>query len=129
MSPSPKKAAPDASPKPFGITTATLVFPCRTASRASSADAVVSFRLASAPAPARIDLEIALSSSSTIAAATRGGSLRSDTENSEPKNEAMAIGTTKLTITERRSLKKSSRSLRTMARSGVMFISRASSFR
>ena len=46
-----------------------------------------------------------------------------------PKNDAMAIGTTKLTITERRSLKNSCRSLRTIARSGMTAISRASSFR
>ena len=50
-------------------------------------------------------------------------------ENSEPKNAAMAIGTTKLTITERLSLKNSCRSLRTIARSGMTAISRASSFR
>ena len=50
-------------------------------------------------------------------------------EKIEPKNEAIAIGTTKLTITERRSLKNSCRSLRTIARSGMTAISRASSFR
>jgi hypothetical protein len=46
----------------------------------------------------------------------------------DPKNEAIAIGTTKLTITERLSLKKSCRSFRTSARSGMTAISRADSF-
>ena len=124
----PKKAAPAASPNPLGMTTATLVLPCRTASRASSTDGVVSFRLGSAWAPATIAFEMALSSWSTIAAPIRGGSRLCGPEKSEPKNEAMAIGTTKLTITERRSLKKRRRSLRTMAKKGVRAISPAGSF-
>ena len=50
-------------------------------------------------------------------------------EKIDPKNAAIAIGTTKLTITDRRSLKKSCRSLRTIATSGMTAINRASSFR
>jgi len=65
-----------------------------------------------------------------IAIAMRAGSLLlPGPAKIDPKNDAMAIGTTKLTITERRSLKKSCKSLRTIARSGMRAISRASSFR
>ena len=46
----------------------------------------------------------------------------------DPKNDAIAIGTTKLTITERLSLKNNCRSLRTIAESGMSDISLAGSF-
>ena len=130
FSPSPKKAWPEASPNPFGITTATAVLPFLTASRASSTVGFATFRFLSVSAPATIAFEIALPSWSTIATAIRAGSrFWPPPEKTAPKNEAMAIGTTKLTITDRRSLKKSCRSLRTIARSGMTAISRASSFR
>ena len=62
------------------------------------------------------------------AAAVKGAMAKIDVgpEKIDPKNDAIAIGTAKLMITARRSLKKSSRSLRIIARKGV--ISRAGSF-
>ena len=48
-------------------------------------------------------------------------------EKIEPKNDAIAIGAAKLMMTARRSLKNSCRSLRTMAMSGVIAISRGGS--
>ena len=104
--------------------TATLACPRRTAVRPSSAVGVVSFRFRSAWAPATRPREIALASWSTIATAIRAGSLLGP-EKIDPKNDAIAIGTAKLMITARRSLKKSCRSLRIMARSGTRIISRA----
>ena len=74
--------------------------------------------------------ETALPSWSTIATAIRAGSrLSPGPEKIDPKNDAIAIGTTKLTMTDRRSPKKSCRSLRTIARKGMRAISRAGSFR
>ena len=95
----------------------------------ASSDGIVSLRFLSACAPETTALEIALASWSTMATATRAGSLFLPTPaKTAPKNDAIAIGTTKLTMTERRSEKKSCRSFRTIARSGVMSINRAGSF-
>jgi hypothetical protein len=57
-----------------------------------------------------------------------GSAFRSGPEKIDPKNDAIAIGTMKLMMTARRSLKNSCRSLRTMARNGVS-INLAGSFR
>ncbi len=127
---SPKNACPEASPNPFGMMTATAVSPFLTVARAPSSVGFATFRFLSASAPATIAFEIALPSRSTIAIAIRAGSRSCPPpENTAPKNDAIAIGTTKLTITDRRSLKNNCRSLRTIARSGMTAISRASSFR
>jgi hypothetical protein len=91
---------------------------------------VAARRFGSAWTPLRIAFEIALPSRSTMLTEIRARSpLRDGPEKIEPKNDAMAIGTAKLMITARRSLKKSWRSLRIIATRGVKAISRASSFR
>ena len=128
LSPSPKKALPAASPNPFGMTTATASVPRVTRSRASFSVGVVTFRFLSVSAPASTCFEIAERSWSTMATARRAGSRWPELPKSDPKNDPIAIGTTKLTITDRRSVKKSCRSLRTIARNGMTAISRASSF-
>ena len=59
----------------------------------------------------------------------RAGSRLFVPEKIDPKNDAIAIGTTKLTITERRSLKNRRRSFRTSASRGISVVNRAGSFR
>ena len=119
---------PDASPKPFGMITATAVLPRLTASRAAGSAGIDTFRFLSARVPATMLFEIVLLSWSTTDTSIRAGSLLSLAEKMDPKNDAIAIGTTKLRMTERRSPKKISRSLRTIPTSGLKLISRVDSF-
>ena len=70
----------------------------------------------SAERPCTIALEMTLRSWSTTRTGTRAVSALWLPEKMKPKNEAMAMGAAKLMITARRSVKNSSRSLRTMAR-------------
>ena len=73
--------------------------------------------------------EMVLSSWSTSATGIFAASALSlGPEKSDPKNDAIAIGTAKLMITARRSAKNSRRSLRTMAIIGMNDISPAGSF-
>jgi hypothetical protein len=112
----PKNARPAASPNPPGITTATVVLPRRTASRDSSTVPPATSSALSAERPCTIALEMTLWSWSTTRTGTRALSEPFEPEKMNPKNEAMAMGAAKLMINARRSVKNSSRSLRTMAR-------------
>ena len=107
--------------------TATAVLPRFTASRATGSGGIDSLRFLSACAPATIPFEIMLLSWSTIATSIRAGSLLPLPEKIDPKNDAIAIGTTKLRMTERRSPKKISRSFRAIASTGLRRISRGGS--
>ena len=73
--------------------------------------------------PCTIALEMTLPSWSTTRTGTRAFSVFWLPEKMKPKNEAMAMGAAKLMITARRSVKNSSRSLRTIARQAWIPIS------
>jgi len=123
------RARPAASPNPVGITTATVRVPARTPARAASRGGVVTRSVLSPVAPATTARETALPSSSTMAMGIFADSDVFWPVKIDPKKDAMAIGATKPMITARRSLKNSSRSLRTSARNATHCINRGGSVR